>query len=65
MPMTNPAVPARYQADGPIATVTLDRDAKRNAFDTTLADAVRGFIRVHRSRLVNRVANTHGPPGLW
>lgn len=44
MPMTNPAVPARYQADGPIATVTLDRDAKRNAFDTTLADAVRGFI---------------------
>lgn len=40
-----PTVPARYATEGPVATVTLDRDAKRNAFDTGLADAVHGFIR--------------------
>lgn len=44
MLQTNP-LPARYATDGAIATVTLDRDAKRNAFDATLADAVTGFIR--------------------
>jgi methylmalonyl-CoA decarboxylase len=38
-------VPARYEADAQIATITLDRDAKRNAFDVTLSDAVTGFIR--------------------
>jgi enoyl-CoA hydratase/carnithine racemase len=38
-------LPARYETDGPVATVTLDRDDKRNAFDAALSDAVAGFIR--------------------
>lgn len=40
-----PPSPARLDRDGPIATVTLDRDAKRNAFDAHLADAVTAFVR--------------------
>jgi enoyl-CoA hydratase/carnithine racemase len=39
------STPARYATDGPVATVTLDRDDKRNAFDAALSDAVSGFIR--------------------
>lgn len=44
MPQQRP-VPARYATEGGVATITLDRDAKRNAFDADLSDAVAGFIR--------------------
>jgi methylmalonyl-CoA decarboxylase len=38
-------VPARYESAGSVATITLDRDDKRNAFDAALSDAVSLFIR--------------------
>lgn len=40
-----PKTSARYREAGQVATITLDRDAKRNAFDATLADSVRRFIQ--------------------
>jgi methylmalonyl-CoA decarboxylase len=40
-----PSAPlARFTLDAGVATITLDRDAKRNAFDTALADAVTAGI---------------------
>lgn len=57
---------ARYDRTGPAATITLDRDAKRNAFDTHLANAVRdGILRAEAEGARAVVLRANPTAKIW